>query len=560
MKVISDKIGYLIDKDQKIIYGSKFLETKIGKNNNKIDIYSYPLNAYFTTEEKPISILFVGQSGVGKSTFINAYLNHLLGITKDDSIRYKIIFEDKIRQKDQTQSQTDTITIYKVRSPKYANRFFQLIDTPGAGDTRGDEEEKKFLGMYDKLFNEKIKNLNCVTFVIKASENRENEFQKKIIKTITSLFAGDATPNFLAILTHSDSDEDFDAVQLLEKIDVYKNKSEKGEEWFYPVTSVSYFIPFNKNANSLTKMSFQLTERAMIKYTKNILYLKNIDMNMTGQNLYLKTSQEKILKFLKEKLLIDFIQYKKNLESLAPKLNEKENELQEKNNLINSIKSEIKSENEVKKMIEENLEFEKKEKKEKEEQLEEINKKIKTLEEDIKINNNNKNEKENEIKNLQNELQTINNYIKEKSIIIQKKESSIKDKINLIENKENNIKELTKLTQNFEKDINNLKKEKDNVLNNIIEVKKQITKQFVITKIIFDEIKKISINKFNDEILDFVDDLSMDIKLINDRKYLLELFSEIKDILSKLSDKKYEEEILAKYNITKNSILNGGNN
>ena len=115
MKEVTCKIGYLIDKDQHI-YGSKFIE-KIG-NKNKLDIYSYPLNAYYTEEEKPVSILFVGQSGVGKSTFINAYLNHLLGITKEDDIRYKIIFEDKLRGKDQTQSQTDNITIYNVRSPK----------------------------------------------------------------------------------------------------------------------------------------------------------------------------------------------------------------------------------------------------------------------------------------------------------------------------------------------------------------------------------------------------------------------------------------------------------
>ena len=385
MKVITSKIGYLIDKDQSIIYGSKFLEKIIGKNNNKIDIYIYPSNIYFTTEEKPISILFVGQSGVGKSTFINAYLNHLLGITKDDNIRYKIIFEDKLREKDQTQSQTDKITIYNVRSPKYDNKLFKLIDTPGAGDTRGYEEEKKFLRMYDKLFNEKIKNLNCVTFMIKASENRENEFQKKIIKTITGLFAGDAFPNFLAVLTHADSDENFDAVQLLEKIDIYKNKSDKGEEWFYPVSSVCYFTPFNKNTNSMTKFGFILTERAMIKYTKNILSLKNIDMEMTGKNLYLKNMQEKILKLLKDKLLIDFIKYKKNLETIEGNLNKNQNELYDKNNLINHIKSEIKFENEAKKLIKENLEYEKKEKKEKEEKLEEKNKEIKKLGEDIRI-------------------------------------------------------------------------------------------------------------------------------------------------------------------------------
>ena len=99
LKTIPTKIGAFIDNDQPI-YGSKLIET-IGKNK-KLNIYSYPLNAYYDQNEKPISILFVGQSGVGKTTFINAYLNHLLGISQDDNIRYKIIFEDKLREKDQT--------------------------------------------------------------------------------------------------------------------------------------------------------------------------------------------------------------------------------------------------------------------------------------------------------------------------------------------------------------------------------------------------------------------------------------------------------------------------
>ena len=103
----------------------------------------------------------------------------------------------------------------------------------------------------------------------------------------------------------------------------------------------------------------------MIKYTKNILSLKNIDMEMTGQNLYLKNMQEKIVKLLKDKLLFDFIKYKKNLETIEGNLNKNQNELYDKNNLINHIKSEIKFENEAKKLIKENLEYEKKEKKEK---------------------------------------------------------------------------------------------------------------------------------------------------------------------------------------------------
>ena len=61
--------------------------------------------------------------------------------------------------------------------------------------------------MYNELFSNDIGQLKLITFVAKASEKRENEFQNKIIKAIKDLFAGDVEQNCLSILTHADNDE-----------------------------------------------------------------------------------------------------------------------------------------------------------------------------------------------------------------------------------------------------------------------------------------------------------------------------------------------------------------
>ena len=103
----------------------------------------------------------LGQSGSGKSTFINAYVNHLVGITDKDNIRYKISLDDYRKEKDQTQSQTEFITIYNVRSLRYNNKLFKLIDTPGYDNEINenekliskDKKEKELLAMYDRLFS-----------------------------------------------------------------------------------------------------------------------------------------------------------------------------------------------------------------------------------------------------------------------------------------------------------------------------------------------------------------------------------------------------------------------
>ena len=186
------KKGMLINGKHPI-FGSEKVEEIRGRKNT-LEIYKYPLDIEYSSKEaeEAISVLFVGQSGTGKSTFINAYINHLLGITSNDNIRYKLIFGDKSREKDQTQSQTDSITIYNLRSPKY-NKLFKLIDTPGAGDTRNqneeqlsktekDQKEKEFLEMYDKVFSNDIGQLHSITFVIKSSENREMNFKRKSLK------------------------------------------------------------------------------------------------------------------------------------------------------------------------------------------------------------------------------------------------------------------------------------------------------------------------------------------------------------------------------------------
>ena len=102
----SSKIGKLMDGKHPI-YGSGKVDEIVSRKDEskKLIVYNYPLNIEYSSNEESISILFVGQSGAGKSTFINAYVNHILGITSNDNIRYKLIFGDaKKRKRSNTKS------------------------------------------------------------------------------------------------------------------------------------------------------------------------------------------------------------------------------------------------------------------------------------------------------------------------------------------------------------------------------------------------------------------------------------------------------------------------
>lgn len=209
---------------------------EINSSNNIFTIQKYIKNVRPEGKEI-ITILFVGQTGSGKSTLINGYLNFLLGVLPNNSHRYKIVLGDSQKEKDQTKSQTHDITIYDVESPLYPSKIFRLIDTPGFGDTGNktidinnldkNEVDKSYFGKFENLFKEKLRNgnLHAVCFVVKSSENRFNIYQKLIFETITNLFGKDAVKNFLSLFTFSDGEENPDSKMLMmNNYEIFKKK------------------------------------------------------------------------------------------------------------------------------------------------------------------------------------------------------------------------------------------------------------------------------------------------------------------------------------------------
>ncbi|POG62851.1 hypothetical protein GLOIN_2v1882581 [Rhizophagus irregularis DAOM 181602=DAOM 197198] len=112
---------------------------------------------------KKINILLLGETGVGKSTFINAFANYLKFNTLDnaksgdievlippeftymddnyESVTIKLGNYDSNKPLEEGESSTRECESYVFHLPE--NRLIRLIDTPGIGDTRGSEYDKK---------------------------------------------------------------------------------------------------------------------------------------------------------------------------------------------------------------------------------------------------------------------------------------------------------------------------------------------------------------------------------------------------------------------------------
>ena len=546
------------------VIGSVFLEEK-GENNLKLKIYRYP-DIYYSYKEEPISIIFVGESGSGKSTFINAFVNYILGIKLADKIRYKIILENKEKEGDQTQSQTDFITVYYIRSLLYNNKLFQLIDTPGVADTRSsnNNKEKEFEKQYKDLFSKNIGKLNSITFVYIMANSRDNNFQKEIKKLITGIFDKNIGPIALAILTHASGYKEVDTknpVALLKKIEIFEKKK---DVFYYPVNSTSYFSVINPKELSLDKIHFEETEKKFKQYAEKVLSLKPYDTAKTAKNLKYKGKIEQILKIIK-KNLVELFTKLTDLENINQKIEIKIKECDEKRNEINTIENEINNSIEQKTLIENLIETKKinidnldKKIKENEKLAAQLKEEINSTETKLTELNAKKNAVEKEEKDILKKKQELENNIKkmdeklekakksgELNILDKEKEklNNLKATLNDNEKKlrqlENELKKKKEEKKNIEKDKTKYENSKTK-LNNEINAKKKMKKELEDEKAKeqADEKKQLEVinKKYKNEMDNFEKSQKKEVKDI-----LNKLTKKINDEIKKLEDSKKEK-------------------
>jgi len=482
----TNKPGMLNNKKHPVI-GSTFIE-QVGK----LKIYQYPKDVKFSNGDKTVVIIFVGQTGAGKSTFINAYLNYLTNISYNDNIRYKIIRENT--STNQTQSQTAEINIYNIRS---TNTLFQLIDTPGACDTN--QKDEKFVQMYKDALD-KVEKLNSIAFVYNAGDVRETELQKKVVKNITNLFANNIHQNCLAALTHANNEVEHDAVQLLQKMDVFKMVKKSGTDWYFPVNSRCYFIPFEKGDRKtlMVEGGYYLSEESFQAFTQKVFKLKELMTNQTLTNLKIKKEQKDIIDTLETNLLnVLFVRIKK-LKETDTELQNKIKEIEIKENEIVNIEKEIKTAEENRNLLQANLKSNEDKYNDIKNKLDENNKKILQLQTEINTVNSQiedykkkQLEAENEEKKILAEKADIDLIISSlnEQILLAKKNLNSK-----VADKNKELETINNLEKSLQK-----KKEDLGVIDKNLKAKEEIKKTLDEKKRKLEDSQKTYQNQINDE-------------------------------------------------------------
>jgi GTP-binding protein EngB required for normal cell division len=172
--------------------------------------------------DREINILLLGQTGVGKSTFINAFVNYLVNDTLEQAFtdEMQAVIASSFNYTDQQTFEAKLIVIGKedqyeqfknvgqsntqlCRSFVFpiGDRNLRFIDTPGVGDTKGPDQD-------DKNFHEILKyiaqyeHLNAVFIMFKPNEERLNILFRYSVYELLRHLNVDAKSNIVFVFTN----------------------------------------------------------------------------------------------------------------------------------------------------------------------------------------------------------------------------------------------------------------------------------------------------------------------------------------------------------------------
>ncbi|KAK4030179.1 hypothetical protein OUZ56_023156 [Daphnia magna] len=224
------------------------------------------------------TILVLGATGSGKSTLINAMANYVLGIEWEDDFRFKLINEPA--DKSQAYSQTDLVTTYHFYEMKGSRLDYSLtiVDTPGFGDTRGVEKDKKIMQQLKDYFQcpHGIQQLEAVCFVVQSGLARLTPTQQYIFDQILSIFGENIKDNIRIMVTFADN-------SLPPVLDAVKEA--KIPSPIDPITKLplhhkfnnSIFFETNKNSRQVNEFNRTYFDLAVKGFDKFFADLRNME-------------------------------------------------------------------------------------------------------------------------------------------------------------------------------------------------------------------------------------------------------------------------------------------
>ena len=349
----------IIKKEEEVTF---YRYSNIKSKSNHELVFHYYFDKFDSNDyRKAYIILFVGKTGDGKSTGINAFFNVIKGIKLTDNYRF-ILIEEQPKKKGE--SVTDGVHLYYLRD--YENKPLIVIDSQGYGDTRGRKYDEMINSAFQYVFSNVIDHINVVCFIANATASRLDILTKYIFTSVTSLFSDDISPNLFILATHANRDTINNGPAFISTIGsdeafIAINKKMDEKFWFASDNKLIFYTDTDKLSQYSYNQLLELYEEKVkklgpkgVKNSANVLnYRKQLTIeinklnetfkNLMAENANLKVKEKKIQE-KKEKLTEININLKNEEEKIRNlKGKELENALKKINENLESQLSELKN-------------------------------------------------------------------------------------------------------------------------------------------------------------------------------------------------------------------------
>ena len=260
-----------------------------------------------TVPEKVMMV--VGATGSGKTTTVNAMINHVLGVQWKDDFRLKMIHELSSNQGagtigNQAHSQTQFVSCYTL---PYMEGFkipytLTIVDTPGFGDTRGIERDKVITEQIRRFFNTKgsagIDHVDAICFMAQAGNPRLTPTQQYVFDRILSMFGKDIKKNVLVLFTFADGQKP-QALSAMIAAGILEDESN-----FFKFNNSALFVANSgeEDEDNFDRMFWRMGIRSFEKFFRELAKLESKSLVLTKQVLDERAQLEVRLSGLREKI------------------------------------------------------------------------------------------------------------------------------------------------------------------------------------------------------------------------------------------------------------------
>ena len=260
-----------------------------------------------TVPEKVIMV--VGATGSGKTTTVNAMINHVLGVQWKDNFRLKMIHELSSNQeaqaiRNQAHSQTQFVSCYTL---PYMEGFkipynLTIVDTPGFGDTKGIEYDKVITEQIRRFFHTKgsagIDHVDAICFMAQAGNPRLTLTQQYVFERILAMFGKDIKENLLVLFTFADGQKP-QALSAMLAAGILEDESN-----FFKFNNSALFVANSgeDDEDNFDRMFWRMGIKSFEKFFQGLAEMESKSLVLTKQVLDERAQLEVRLSGLREKI------------------------------------------------------------------------------------------------------------------------------------------------------------------------------------------------------------------------------------------------------------------